>query len=65
VEEVAAIARKAVYLDGELLKAREGATDGVIQAPAEYAPAAGRTARIQIGKAGTRLSAELAKLFPE
>ena len=35
------------------------------QAPAEYAPAAGRTARVQIGKASTRLAGQLAKLFRE
>ena len=62
--EGAELARKAVYLDGELLKPREGSTDGVLQAPPEYAPACGRLARVQIGKAGTRLAEQLATLFP-
>jgi hypothetical protein len=48
----AALARKFVYLDGELLKPREGSTDDVIQAPAEYAPACGRVARVQVGRRG-------------
>ena len=37
--EGAELARKAVYLDGELLKPREGSTDDVLQVPAGYAPA--------------------------
>jgi S1/P1 Nuclease len=53
--ESAALARKAVYLDGVPLKARDDG-DGVLQAPANYAPAAGRVARVQIGKAGKRLA---------
>ena len=55
------IARKAVYLDGELLKPREGGTDDVLQAPPEYALAAGRVARVQVGKAGARLAEQLTK----
>ena len=51
-----------VYLDGELLKPREGSTDDVIQAPAEHVPAAGRVARVQLGKGGTRLADTLGQL---
>ncbi len=54
-KESAALARRAVYLDGELLKCRAD-EDGVLQLPADYAPAAGRVARVQIGKAGKRLA---------
>jgi hypothetical protein len=54
-KETAALARKAVYLEGELLKARDDGA-GVLQLPADYAPAAGRVARVQIGKAGKRLA---------
>jgi hypothetical protein len=63
-KEGAALAPKAVYLDGELLKPREGSTDEVLQAPPEYAPACGRLARVQIGKAGTRLADTLKSLCP-
>jgi hypothetical protein len=62
-EEGAAIARKSVYLNGELLMPREGSTDEVFQAPPGYAPAAGRVARIQVGKAGTRLAEKLTELI--
>jgi hypothetical protein len=62
--EGAGLARKAVYLDGELLKPREGPTDGVLQAPPEYAPACGRVTRVQIGKGATRLADLLRVLFP-
>jgi hypothetical protein len=62
-KEGAELARKAVYLDGELLKPREGSTDDVIQVPPEYAPASGRTARIQIGKAGSRLAGAIGDLL--
>jgi hypothetical protein len=61
--EGAELARKAVYLDGELLKPRgEGAAADFIQVPADYAPAAGRLARVQIGKAGARLAEKLGEL---
>jgi len=62
--EGAELARHAVYLDGELLKPREGATEDVLQAPPEYASAVGRMARVQIGKAGARLAEKLKTLFP-
>ncbi|HEV8059561.1 MAG TPA: hypothetical protein VGP68_06795 [Gemmataceae bacterium] len=61
--EGAELARKAVYLDGELLKPREGSTDDVLQAPPEYAPACGRTARIQGGKGGARLAETLSGIL--
>ena len=44
----AALAPRVVYLEGELLKARDDG-EGVLQAPAGYAQAAGRVARVQIG----------------
>jgi hypothetical protein len=52
------MAPHAVYLDGELLKPRGGATDDVIQAPPEYAPACGKVARVQIGKAEQEVGGE-------
>jgi hypothetical protein len=52
IQEATALARKAVCLDGELLKPREGSTDDVLQAPPGYGPASGRVARVQVGKAG-------------
>jgi len=61
--EGAALAPKAVYLDGELLKPREGSTDDVFQPPPEYAPACGRVARVQIGKAGARLRGTIEELL--
>jgi hypothetical protein len=61
--EGAEFPRKAVYLDGELLKPQEGSTDGVLQAPLEYAPACGRTARIQVGKAGVRWEGKMQTLL--
>ena len=57
-KEGTAMAPRAVYLDGELLKARDDG-EGVLQAPAEYAPACGRVARIQVGKAGVRLAEQV------
>ena len=62
VQEGAAVARKAVYLDGDLLKPREGGTEEVYQAPPEYGPASGKVARIQIGKVGTRLASAIGDL---
>jgi hypothetical protein len=62
-KEGAALAPKAVYLDGELLKGRDDG-NGVNQAPAGYAPACGRVARVQIGKAGKRLADTIGMLFP-
>jgi hypothetical protein len=53
--EGAELPRHAVYLDGELLKPRDGSPDDVLQAPPEYAQACGQLARVQIGKAGMRL----------
>jgi hypothetical protein len=62
-KEGAALAPRIVYLDGVLLKPREGSTDDVLQAPPEYAPGCGRVARVQIGKAGARLAEKLRELF--
>ena len=62
--EGAELARHAVYLGCELLKPREGSTEDVLQAPSEYAPAGGRTARVQLGTGGTRLADQLKALFP-
>jgi S1/P1 Nuclease len=63
--EGAELARKAVYLDGELLKPRGGeGADGVLQAPEGYATRAGAVARVQVGKGGARLAEPLTKLFP-
>jgi hypothetical protein len=61
--EGAELARHAVYLDGELLKGHDDG-QGVIQAPPEYAPACGRTARVQIGKAGKLLADTIGPLLP-
>jgi hypothetical protein len=61
-KEGAAMAPKVVYLDGELVKARDDG-EGVLEAPAEYAPACGRVARVQIGKAGKRLAETLGELL--
>jgi S1/P1 Nuclease len=61
-KEGAALAPHAVYVDGDLLKPRAGSTDDVLQAPPEYAPAAGRIARVQIGKAGKRLADTIGEL---
>ena len=60
------LSKRVVYLNGELKVAagRGGSDDEVPEAPAEYAPSAGRTARVQIGKAGARLADQLKKLFP-
>jgi hypothetical protein len=54
------LSKRVVYLNGELkvAAAREG-RDNVPEAPAEYATQAGRVARVQIGKAGTRLADQL------
>ena len=54
-KEVAAMAPRIVYLDGEPLKARDDG-EGVLQAPREYAPACRRVARVRIGRAGKRLA---------
>jgi hypothetical protein len=58
------LARKAVYLNGELKVGVAGRDDEVPEAPAEYATGTGRAARVQIGKAGTRLADQLRKLSP-
>ncbi len=66
--EGAELAKKYVYLGGELKLGRSAGrnTEGEAapEAPAEYAPAAGKLARVQVGKAGTRLVQQLKKLFP-
>jgi hypothetical protein len=64
--EGAEIARKAVYLNRELFKPRgwEATPSDVIQVPADYAPAPLRTARVQIGKSGTKVAEQLHSLIP-
>jgi hypothetical protein len=60
-----ALSKRVVYLDGELkVAAGRGGRDDVPEAPAEYAASAGRTARVQVGKAGSRLAEQIKKLFP-
>jgi hypothetical protein len=64
------LAKRVVYLNGDLKVAvsggREGAgTEDVPQAPDDYAPNCGKVARVQVGKAGWRLADQLKKLFPE
>jgi hypothetical protein len=61
--EGAALSKKVVYLDGEL-KVGAARDADVPEAPAEYAPAAGKVARVQVGKAGQRLADQLKTLFP-
>jgi hypothetical protein len=61
------LSKRVVYLNGELKVAASGEQRGdeeVPQAPDGYASACGRTARVQIGKAGLRLAVQLKKLFP-
>lgn len=63
------VAKRVGYLNGELkvrdFKGQRGELpDDAPEAPAEYAPTCGRTARLQIGKAGLRLAEQLTKLFP-
>jgi hypothetical protein len=61
------LAKKSAYLNGELkfVRVRENfERDDVPETPAEYAANAGRIARIQIGKAGVRLTQQLTRLFP-
>ena len=62
------LAKKAAYLNGklELASAKEDVDDeDVPQAPEDYARNAGRTARIQVGKAGQRLAELIAKTLAE
>jgi hypothetical protein len=58
------VAKKEAYLNGEL-KLADDTTDkkDTALAPTDYAKNAGRTARIQIAKAGERLAATVAQLF--
>lgn len=58
------LSKKAVYLNGELKVAVAGSKEEVPEPPAEYASTCGRVARVQVGKAGLRLSEQLKKLFP-
>ena len=60
-KEGAALAPHIVYLDGELLKARDDGEGGC--GTGRHAPACGRVARVQIGKAGRRLADTLASLL--
>ena len=67
-QEGAVLAKKYVYMDGELKLGRSAGRgadgDPAPEAPAEYGPASGKLARVQIGKAGTRLAEQLKKLYP-
>ncbi len=61
------LAKTAAYLNGELKftpAAEKFGGDEAPEVPADYAGNAGRTARIQIGKASVRLAEQLGKLFP-
>ena len=58
------LSKKVVYLNGELKVVAGRGDDEVPEAPAEYAPACGKVARVQVGKAGNRLADQLKKLFP-
>ena len=58
------LSKKVVYLNGELKVAAGRRDDEVPEAPAEYAPACGKVARVQVGKAGNRLADQLKKLLP-
>jgi S1/P1 Nuclease len=61
------LAKNIAYMNGNLKFVRTaGQPDGdnPPQVPADYASNAGRTARMQIGKAGLRLAAQLRDLFP-
>jgi hypothetical protein len=63
------LAKRVVYLNGDLKVAvssgrRNDQNVDPPPAPFDYAPACGRVARVQIGKAGLRLADQLKKLFP-
>jgi hypothetical protein len=61
------LARKAVYLNGELKLGRvngEGHATEAPEAPADYDANAKQAAKMQVAKAGVRLAGQLAKLFP-
>jgi hypothetical protein len=64
-----ALSRRVVYLDGALKVAattsrRIEPTADVPAAPDDYAPNCGKVARLQVGKAGSRLADQVKKLFP-
>jgi S1/P1 Nuclease len=64
-----ALARSVVYLDGRLKVAastsrRIEPTENVPTAPDDYAPNAGKLARVQVGKAGRRLADQIKQMFP-
>jgi hypothetical protein len=46
------------------MSARQGRYGDVPEPPAEYAPSASRTARVQIGEGGTGLTDQLKRLLP-
>src|SRR5262249_44927339 len=58
------LSRRVVYLNGEL-KVAAGRDDDAPEAPGGYAAGAGRTARVQVGKAGARLADQIRRLFPQ
>jgi hypothetical protein len=58
------LSKRAVYLNGELkVAAGRGARDAP-EVPAEYPAACGLVARVQMGKAGSRLADQIKKLLP-
>ena len=67
-KESFALARKAAYLNGDLKVANETdkpKDEDIPQAPEDYGKNSGRTARIQIGKAGQRLAEQVRSVLPE
>jgi hypothetical protein len=63
------LAKRFAYLNGDLKVAvssgkRDEKPVDAPEAPADYAPTCGHVARIQIGKAGVRLTDQIKKLFP-
>ena len=62
------LCKRAVYLDGQLKLGKSSGRGNrggdAPPAPEDYAPACGRTARIQVGKAGVRLAGEMVRLVP-
>jgi hypothetical protein len=60
------LAKKFVYLNGELKVAagRGLRAEDAPELPGDYAANAGKVARVQIGKAGTRLADQLKKVLP-
>ena len=67
-KESFALAKKAAYLNGDLKVVNEKDNpkdDDIPQAPEDYGKNSGRTARIQVAKAGLRLADQLRSVLPE